>query len=407
MTRQVYAIGVDQLVNGVVPTGAVYDPAAGSGGAFAQEIQGFTPKYALNQGPREVQQKNTMARMYVTVPQGERALFSSSIADPNLRQFILPRLMGPASQQVTDAGYMDFFLQQISCGLNEKYQVVEGLADNYVVYYFGQSAPVWQYAGELLNTVQDDQLSAWVRMYVALLRGTQLARRSKVVSLKYDNFIVTGTMFNTAWAHNVQNEMRVQFSFSLLVKRLLLVNTTTGWRPTAVNGTFATDPHLVVANTTSNRAPQAAVVQGAGLSGAGGDAPPPGQPGQADLVFNVSDPDVVAATGGVSGASGALPATGGAGRTSATNPNQNGAAAPPEARATQAVTGQPAEAQNVPGAPPPNTSTRPQDDPQQQVTVRESQENGQTVFVAEQPIEISGVMRNGRAAPRNLQAVTR
>jgi hypothetical protein len=375
--RQVYAIGVDQLLNGAIPDAATFNPANGPGGIFAGELQGFTPKYALNQGPRETQQKNTMARMYVSVPNGERTTFASSITDPNLRQYIVPRLIGPGSQEATDTGYMDFFLQQIQSPLQEKYQVVETLSDNYVAYFFGQSAPVWQYSGELLNTVQDDQLSAWVRMYVAILRGTQLARRGKVVSLRYDNFIVTGTIVNTSWVHNAQNEMRISFNFSLLVKRVYVVNFTAGWRPTPVNGSFTVDPHLVVANTTSDQAPQAAVVQGSGATNQSGSTTPPGQStGPSTLVTS-------------------LPA-GSTGATQATNPNQNGGQAEPAARAQQRVTGQPAEAQGVQNAPAVNTSLRPQDNPPTQ-----------EITFTEDTVVMPGRMSNGHQAPRNLQSVTR
>ncbi len=276
MTNYVYAPGVDSADPlQPVPNRGSYDPSQGSGGVFARLLQGATPKYARNQGEREVMQKGTLARMYIRVTASERRLFDASVADENLRRNILPRLVGTAQAEVTDTGYIDFFLQSINSGLTEKYQVVETLADNYVAYFFGQSAPIWQFSGVLLNTVQDDQFSAWIRLYTAVLRGTQLARRGKVVSLRYDNFVVTGTILNTTWQQNAQNEMSVPFGFQLLVKRLMIVNYTAGWRPTDPNGGgLITDPRLVVADGTGPTQGQQDVVQGSATGGAPSDRAP-------------------------------------------------------------------------------------------------------------------------------------
>jgi hypothetical protein len=255
MTMQrIYAPGVDRIDNLEakgdmlpVPDDGAYDPSRGPGGVFARTLQGFTPKYAINRGSREFQHKNTLARLYMQVPTNERTLFDSSISDPILRSSIVPQLIGDATAQVTDTGYMDFFIQNISCGLQEKMQVVETLSDNYVVYFFGYNAPQWNYQGTLVNTVQDDQLTSWLRMYMQLTRGTQLARRGKVISLRYDSFVVTGTLFNMSWQHNAQNEIGVPFSFSLLLKRLFIVRSTLGWKPTTPNAA-ASDPLLAVSS---------------------------------------------------------------------------------------------------------------------------------------------------------------
>ncbi len=259
----VYAIGADAIAG--LSSNASYDPSKGSGGVFAKYLSGVTPKYARNQGEREVYHKNTLARMFVEVTSGERRTFLASIGDSVLRNNIVGRLIGSTSSEATDTGYIDFFLQQIQCSINEKYQIVETLADNYVVYYFGQSAPIFQYSGELLNSVQDDQLSAWVRLYLHVLRGTQLARRHKTVSLKYDNFLISGTMFGTTWQHSAANELRIPFSFNFLVKKIKLINYTQGWKPTVPDDSFQQDPRLIISSGRA-RNPQGSSIRPARLT---------------------------------------------------------------------------------------------------------------------------------------------
>jgi hypothetical protein len=377
-----YLIGQDATPSGGGTGSPLYNPANGSGGAFARTFSGVTPKYALNNGQRQDPQgKNTMARMFMQMSAAEQRQLINSVTDTNLKTNVLPALISNAtSTTAVDTGYVDFFLQQVQSNLEEKVQVVETLSDNYVAYFFGQKAPIWTYSGNLINSVQDDQLANMVKLYISVLRGIQLARRSKVVSLRYDSFIVTGTILNLNWQHNVQNELIVPFGFSLLVKRLYVINTTTGWVPTAVNVIPpAQDPHLNQANSTANSStqPQAAVVQGATAP-----ATPARQATWADSpVLPAEDPSIYYG--------------GGNGNTAVTNPSQNSSVASNDARAQAQVTGQAPEAQTVPNAPDPNASTRPQDNPQPTQSAPPDVSN---TYV--------GTMRNGQAAPDSLQSMT-
>jgi hypothetical protein len=83
MTR-IYAPGSDD-VSSPEPS-PLYAPSRGAGGQFARNIKGSTPKYAKNDGLREEQYKDTMARMFVRVNQAEYALFRSSIPDEATRR---------------------------------------------------------------------------------------------------------------------------------------------------------------------------------------------------------------------------------------------------------------------------------------------------------------------------------
>lgn len=244
-----YAPGTDDVrfIHG--PT--QYNPNQGAGGVYASYIKGATPKYALNGGVREEAQKGTMARMFIRVDQEEYALFKESVGDTNARQFLVDRIAGDPTRPrrsgntIIDSGYMDFFLTNVQQGLQEKIQVSETLADNYVTYTFGQSAPTWSFSGSLINTVQDDQVSNFYRLYIHLLRASQLAKRQKIVSIKYDSFIVAGALIDMGSQLQGNQEVLCPFQFRVLVKRIDIVNFTPGWVPTNPGGAFAADPYAV------------------------------------------------------------------------------------------------------------------------------------------------------------------
>jgi hypothetical protein len=263
MSQAIYAPGLDRIINS--NTNAVYRPTNGAGGVFASYIQGVTPKYAKNAGSREILQRNSMARIYIRVDLAEIELFKQSIGDSHTRNQLVDRLIGdPANprrrgETIVDTGYIDFVLQSVDIGFQEKLQVSETLADNFVAYYFGQAAPVWNFSGSLINSVQDDQHSNFLRLYLHILRGTKLAQRRKIVSIKFDSFIVAGSLSNFQSKLQAGMEVLTPFSFQLLVKQVRIVNFTQGWVPTRPNGRFSADPLAVAydGRPTTDRAPRA------------------------------------------------------------------------------------------------------------------------------------------------------
>jgi len=140
---------------------------------------------------------------------------------------------------------LDFLIQQIQMPLQEKVQISETLNDGYVLFAFGQSPPIWTFSGVLLNTVQDDQASNMFRLYTQILRATQLARRQKSMSLSFDSYVVNGSMMNLNLAMAAQNELYMQFSFQLVVKRVFITNFTAGWTPTRAGTPFAADLNAI------------------------------------------------------------------------------------------------------------------------------------------------------------------
>jgi len=190
-------------------------PPKGIFGAYP----GYTPKYAINSGEQEKDFRETMARMFLQVPNYKEFLKSLG-SDPALKQLasVLGGQASDAGGTTGGSGYMDFLLQGVQHSFQEKAQVIEVLTDDHVAYFFGQAAPVFNYNGTLINTKQDDQAVNMLRLYKNFGRGSQLAARNTLISLRYDGQIVSGVMMNLTYSLNSEMETAIPFSFSLLVK---------------------------------------------------------------------------------------------------------------------------------------------------------------------------------------------
>lgn len=191
-------------------------------GIFAA-VPGSTPKYVQNVGEQETDFRETMARMFLQVTDYKAFVksFDGSRTQP------LARVLGGQATEKTGttggAGYVDFLLQNVSHTLTEKAQIVEVLADDHVAYFFGQAAPVFAYSGSLINTKQDDQAMNMLRLYRDLGRGSALASRNTLISVRYDGLIVSGTMMNLTWSLNAEMETVVPFSYNLLAKQITVL----------------------------------------------------------------------------------------------------------------------------------------------------------------------------------------
>lgn len=244
MSKSEYTVGSDS------PNTSTYSPRRGSGGTFAQYLQGHTPKYSINRGFRGDHYRNTLARMLVRVDRSELQQFMASISDRHVRQHLAERIAGDPTNSLRDNtatsnGYLDFLITQVTHSVQEKVQVQEVLSDNYVAFAFGQKAPVWQYSGYLLNTVQDDQASNFFRLYTEILRISQLARRQKTINLVYDSYIITGAMMDLNMQLSGNNEQAYTMSFNLLVKKVGIINYTANWVPNRASTPFAADVNAV------------------------------------------------------------------------------------------------------------------------------------------------------------------
>jgi hypothetical protein len=198
-------------------------------GVFAQNPVA-TPKYTKQtpNGVREADFAETLARLFVQVGRQEYDKFLNSVAASGDSSAVaLAKVLAGTNLGVGDgqggAGYIDFILQSAQHNLAERKEVVPLLSNNYVVYYFGAEPPTFMYNGALINSKEDDQAHNMYRVYRDMIRGTQLARRRKLVALRYDNMIVRGTTDSMGWSISADNEMVCPFQFSLLVKTITLL----------------------------------------------------------------------------------------------------------------------------------------------------------------------------------------
>lgn len=188
----------------------------------------MTPKYAQNRGIRDAEFKETLARIYISLPTtGDpgvdltvRDLYLKSLPQDKETQALAQVLLNTQ----TGAGFIDFFLTSANESYQEIMQVDKVLSDDYVAFFYGQAPPTFQYSGMLLNSMQDDQRIGFAKAYSMLLRGTQLARRGALARLRYDSVIVSGTMVAHQQQLNSDNELAVPFSFSFLVKEYTYIN---------------------------------------------------------------------------------------------------------------------------------------------------------------------------------------
>lgn len=181
----------------------------------------MTPKYMRHRQGRHHEYFGTMARMYVRVPGGvdRYNAIIDSFAEIETQE-IARKLMGNGVGGYGGLGYIDFLLQQAGHSLGEKFQIVETLSDNYVSFFFGQQAPLFNYNGILLNTYQDDWVMRMFRLYRDIARGSQLARRGLLFYLRYDSMIVSGALTAFNFAINAEMEIAVPFTLQMLVKKV-------------------------------------------------------------------------------------------------------------------------------------------------------------------------------------------
>ena len=192
------------------------------------EFPSSTPKWLGRRGDHTVDFRETMARMFILLDANERERFLASV-DASHRgggmgdQGESRTLAAVLAGKTEGKGYIDFLLQQADHQFQEKSQIVETLADNYVVYYFGQAAIPFNYSGTVLNTFEDDQAINMLRIYRDMIRGTQLARRRKLVRMRYNGMIVAGSIMGLSLGLSADPETSMSFSFQLLPKSVQLL----------------------------------------------------------------------------------------------------------------------------------------------------------------------------------------
>jgi len=100
----------------------------------------------------------------------------------------------------------------------------------------------------LLNTYQDDQRVWMTRLYRDILRGTQLARRRKLVRLRYDSVIVSGVLVAMQQSLRGTDENSAQFAFTLIPMQYVIFTESVGI-PTVLKTAFTEGSQYALAST--------------------------------------------------------------------------------------------------------------------------------------------------------------
>jgi hypothetical protein len=221
MSRTLIPVSRSPVVNQVKQITALTNPSVGmdadARGVFSM-FPMMTPKYMRHRGERGADYADTMARMFILLPPNTYEAFLRSL--PDARSSMVAKVLAGDGVKKGGRGYFDFLLQGANHSLNDKMQVVDLLADGYVAYFFGASPPIFSYTGTLINSYQDDWVTRMLSLYDTMGRGTALARSNLVIRLRYDSFIVTGSMTSFSWSLGAGQETACPFSFQLLVKHI-------------------------------------------------------------------------------------------------------------------------------------------------------------------------------------------
>jgi hypothetical protein len=180
---------------------------------------GATPKYARHIPGRNRENYDTLARMFIRIPQDGRAENIRKALRSKVSQDVAKVMLEDKSADQPALGYVDFFLDSIQTNLAEKVQVTEVLEDNFVAFFFGASPPTEVFTGHLMNTIQDDWAVQMLSAYQDLFRGTMLARRRLQLYIRYDSYIVSGACTGLSFTRSSQNENIIPFSLQMLVHR--------------------------------------------------------------------------------------------------------------------------------------------------------------------------------------------
>src|ERR1700704_5929582 len=73
-------------------------------------------------------------------------------------------------------GYDNFLLTSVSVSFNEKVQITQTFGDTETVYYFGKQPIIFNFAGMLIDDIDNQWFNSFVEMYGGIIRGTESAR---------------------------------------------------------------------------------------------------------------------------------------------------------------------------------------------------------------------------------------
>lgn len=136
---------------------------------------------------------------------------------------------GPNSQAVGESflipEFSKFFLEGVSESHSERSQIVQTFNDWYV-YFYGQTPPVYQFSGHLLNGANYNWKNEFMYLYENFWRGTKAVELGAKVAITYDYQQVQGYILNINTNLNALTDKAAPFTFNMLVTKRLIFNGT-------------------------------------------------------------------------------------------------------------------------------------------------------------------------------------
>lgn len=118
--------------------------------------------------------------------------------------------------------FSKFFLEQVIEPHEEKFQLVETFGD-WFIFFYGERAPVYQFTGTVLSSLNYDWANEFQFMYDSFLRGTKTAEQKAEVSIAYGSTQVVGFLLGKTMQLTALNNNAAAFTFKMIVsKRFIL-----------------------------------------------------------------------------------------------------------------------------------------------------------------------------------------
>ena len=138
----------------------------------------------------------------------------------------------PYGDGLTQAGYTNFILQNVSEARMEKHQIVETFGESYV-FFFGEAPRFLDVQMVVINSHDFNWEAEWWENYERYFRGTRLVEMGARLYMFYDDNIVEGYMLSSQAVKVSDQPFLVQMNFRLFL---------TGYR----NITFVGDPQFPI-----------------------------------------------------------------------------------------------------------------------------------------------------------------
>lgn len=121
------------------------------------------------------------------------------------------------------SAYSRFFLQSVTEGEQEKYQIVETFTSFYAFFY-GKRPAVYRYAGLLLNDENFKWNNDFKFVYENYFRGTRAVELQGQVIMQYDGRLVTGFPLSFTMQQEAMNPKGIPFAMDVLVTDHITLN---------------------------------------------------------------------------------------------------------------------------------------------------------------------------------------